>query len=53
MRDLGAIKCPTKERITTVTAFVTIGFPLDDAEIDWELIKANRGTVALPFKPGK
>ena len=33
--------------------FVTAGFPLEDAGIDPKLIKAYRGTVLLPFKPGK
>jgi adenine-specific DNA-methyltransferase len=28
-------------------------FCLDEAEIDPELIKAYRGTVSLPFEPGK
>lgn len=32
---------------------MTVGFSLDDAEIDPEHIKAYRGTVSLPFEPGK
>jgi adenine-specific DNA-methyltransferase len=30
-----------------------VGFSLDEAEIDPERIEDYRGTVALPFKPGK
>ncbi len=41
------------KRIPAATAFATVGFSLDDAEIDPELAKAYRGTVLLPFKPGK
>lgn len=40
------------ERVATVTAPLAVGFSLNDAEIDPDFTKANRGTVALAFKPG-
>ena len=40
------------QQAAPITALGTVGFSLDDAEIDPELAKAYRGTVSLPFEAG-